>query len=177
MLYTFWHAGLLIGTPALDHPARNPGQRIGAYAPTDHGRTIFPRLTGVLTAGLALQRDLRAAGIDPDAATPDELEAAIRSSPAGRRILDIGRALSEVEVCAPDGRSLAFSSIAFSDVAELRRLARDRERGGGAPGRVPPGAARYIVSATFRDLDAPAPRRAPPLGAWSTPWPATWPPT
>lgn len=167
MEYTFWHAGILIGTSALDHPSRNPGQRGGVFQPTPHGIAIFPRLTGILGAGLALKRQLDARGLSPDDLSPDETATLLETSPAGRKILDLGRALSDVEVHGPDGRRLEFSSIAFTDLAELRTITREIDPGG-ADGMadLPPEAPRYIVSATFRANAAAserdAARRMPP---------------
>lgn len=150
MGYTFWHDGLLIGSSAMDHPTRNPGQRAGAFDPTPHGVRIFPSLTGTLTAMLALGRELEAAGIATDRASPEELEAAMLASPAGRKMLEVGKALSEVEVRNPGGRALRFSSIAFTDIDELRRLGKSRGgRGRASRAEAPPGAPRYLVSATF----------------------------
>jgi hypothetical protein len=151
MAYTFWHAGVLIGESDMDMPSDHPGQRGGVFRPTAYGVEIFPRLSGTLTAMHGIRTHLEAKGIAPEDARGDQLEELFDSTPAGRKFLDIGRMLSEVEVRAPDGRRMEFASIAFSDPREIHRLAKvlavdvDYELED-----LTPDAPSYIVSATFR---------------------------
>ena len=115
MTYTFWHSGILIGESDLEEPSGNPGQRGGTFRPTAYGLEVFPRLSGILSAGHALKTHLDANGLDPDELERDEIDELLENTPAGQQIIDIGRMLSDVEVQAPDGRRLEFASIAFSD--------------------------------------------------------------
>lgn len=168
MAYTFWHSGILIGESDLDESTGHRGQRGGVFRPTAHGLEVFPRLTGILSAGAALKAHLEANGLCPDAMSRDEVEELLDNTPAGQKILDIGRMLSEVEVRASDGRRLEFKSIAFTDLMEMERVARGLDGSNGDAGgltTLPPDAARYFVSATFRDR-APASKRGAHAGAF-----------
>jgi hypothetical protein len=93
-----------------------------------------------------------------------EIDELLDTTPAGEKIVDIGRMLSEVEMRAPDGRRLEFKSIAFSDPSELQRLIREMQLGGADDlTDLRPEAPRYIVSATLTD-DAPASGRQSQAG-------------
>jgi hypothetical protein len=152
MAHTFWHSGILIGESDLEESSDYPGQRGGVFRPTAYGLEVFPRLTGILSAGHALKTHLEENGLSPDELEGDAIDELLDTTPAGRKIIDIGRMLSEVEMRAPDGRRLEFASIAFSDLSELQRLVREMQLG---PAHdltdLPPDAPRYIVSATLRD--------------------------
>ena len=121
MTYTFWHSGILIGESDLEESSQHPRQRGGVFRPTAYGLEIFPRLTGILSAGYALKTHLDSNGLSPDDMEPEEIEELLDTTPAGEKIIDIGRMLSDVEMRAPDGRRLEFASIAFSDLAERAR--------------------------------------------------------
>jgi len=97
-----------------------------------------------------VERALGPAELVVNAAGVLVLGAFLDTTAAGRKIIDIGRMLSEVEMRAPDGRRLEFASIAFSDLAELQRLVREMEVGAVHDlTDLPPDAPRYIVSATL----------------------------
>lgn len=152
MPYTFWYSGILIGDADLDESSVNPRQHGGTFRPTGYGLELFPRLTGILTAGHALKAYLEANGLDPETMDKREIEEIVDSTPAGQKILDIGRTLSEVEMRAPDGAKLEFESIAFTDLLELRSLARELDVDSAEEfAELPPDVSRYIVSATLRD--------------------------
>jgi hypothetical protein len=71
---------------------------------------------------------------------------------AGRKIIDIGRTLCDVELHGPNGSRLEFASIAFTDLVELQTLARELQTDGADDlAELPPDAPRYVVSATLRD--------------------------
>ena len=162
MTYTFWHAGVLIGKSDLERASGNPRQHGGVFHPTAYGLEVFPRLSGILSAGHALKADLEAAGAEPDHMSPDEIGDYLETSDPGRRILEIGRMLSEVEMRGPDGRRVEFASIAFSDLLELSRVARSLQLDGATNlEHLPPEAPRYIVSATFRSDPRAASRGSP----------------
>lgn len=152
MSYSFWHCGVLIGESDLDDRGNRPRQLSGVFRPTSYGIDVFPRLTGILTAGHALKEHLDANGLVTEEMEENEIEQVLDTTPAGRKIIDIGRALSEVEVRAPDGRPLEFASIAFIDLTELKALA---SKLGDAvsvdPDEWPTDTPRYTVSATFTD--------------------------
>ena len=159
MTYTFWHCGVLIGESDLEDGSDNPRQRGGVFWPTPHGLKVFPRLTGILTAGHALKSYLDANGLSEDQMERADVEKLLETTPAGRKIIDIGRMLSDVEMRSPDGKRLEFASIAFSDLMELQRLSQELDlETTDDLDEPPPGAPRYIVSATLR-YDVPAPRR------------------
>ena len=122
MTYTFWHSGILIGESDLEEKSDNPRQRGGVFRPTAYGLEVFPRISGILSAGHALKTHLEAKGLSPDEMDGDEIEDLLDNTPAGRKVIDIGRMLSEVEMHGPDGRNLEFASIQFSDMLELERL-------------------------------------------------------
>src|SRR5690349_14234515 len=102
MRYTFYHAGVLIGESKLED-ARSKRQRAGVFHPTAYGLDIFPRLTGILSAGHALETHLRENGLSLDHMERAEVEHLFDTNPAGQKIIDIGRMLSEVEIQAPNG--------------------------------------------------------------------------
>jgi hypothetical protein len=152
MTYTFWHSGILIGESDLEEARDHPRHRGGIFRPTAYGLEIFPRLSGILSAGHALKAHLEANGLDPEALEQHEIDDLLDTTPAGQKVLDIGRTLSEVEMRAPDGTRLEFASIAFSDLSELQRLVRELELGADSDlSDLPPDAPQYVVSATLRD--------------------------
>jgi len=152
MTYTFWHSGILIGESDLEESADNHRQVGGVFRPTAYGLEVFPRLTGILSAGHALKTHLDANGLSPDEMEPYEIENLLDTTPAGQKIIDIGRTLSDVEIRAPNGLRMEFASIAFIDQEELRRVIREMQLSE-ARELVDPllDAPRYIVSATLRD--------------------------
>ena len=159
MSYTFYHCGVLVGKSDLEGASSNPRQRGGVFWPTTHGLQVFPRLSGMLTAAHALKTHLDANGLSPDEMHKGDVEELLETTPAGQRIIDIGRMLSDVEMRAPDGRRLEFASIAFSDPMEIQRLARSLRVGGADDlPELPADAPRYIVSVTLRH-ETPAPAR------------------
>jgi hypothetical protein len=112
---------------------------------------IFPRLTGILSAGAELQAYFESRGVTPEELTRAEVEELLDATPAGRKIIDIGRMLSEVEIRTPNGRSVEFASIAFIDEMETLRVGRElMGSAGNEISLVPSGAPRYAVSATLR---------------------------
>jgi hypothetical protein len=156
MTYTFWHSGVFIGDSELEEPSDTPGQRAGMFHPTPYGLEIFPQLSGILSVGHALKMHLDANGLDAEEMDKDQVIELLDKTPAGQKLIDLGRMLTEVEMHGPDGKPLAFRSIAFSDLLELKRLARELDTGleenlaeaelNGGP--------RYIVSATLQDDSA-----------------------
>ena len=66
MTHTFWYSGILIGESDFEDLADDPRRMSGTFRPTAYGEEIFPRLTGVLSAGHALKSLLDAKGLDPD---------------------------------------------------------------------------------------------------------------
>lgn len=163
MSYSFWHCGVLIGESDLDDPGNRPRQLSGVFRPTSYGIDVFPRLTGILTAGHALKEHLDVNGLVAEDMEKSEIEQVLDTTPAGRKIIDIGRALSEVEVRAPDGRPMEFASIAFIDLMELKAFA--SKLGDAVPAEPndwPTDSPRYTVSATF--IDPPRAKTVPHAG-------------
>ena len=155
MTYTFWHSGVLIGDSELDETSDNPGQRAGMFHPTPYGLEIFPRLSGILSVGHALKMQLDANGLSAEEMDRHQVIDLLENTPAGEKLLDLGRMLSEVEMRGPDGKRLAFKSIGFSDLLELKRLARELDTGlADNLAEMDVDGPRYIVSATFGDDSA-----------------------
>ena len=151
MPYTFYHAGVLIGKSKLEERSGNPRQRGGLFWPTPHGLELFPRLSGILTAGCALKAHMDALGLHEDDMDSDEIVEMLDSTPAGQKFLDIGRTISEVEVRSPDGRRLEFASIAFTDMNEILSITPDEAPDGvGKRVELPADGPRFFVSATFK---------------------------
>ena len=151
MTYTFWYSGILIGESDFEEPSEGGRRLSGAFRPTSYGEEIFPRLTGVLSAGHALKSFLDGKGLDPDEMDADQVDELFETSEAAQKIVDIGRAISEVETRAPDGRRLEFASIAFIDTLEIPLLLRELT---GQTDDVPENALdgpRYVVCGTLLD--------------------------
>lgn len=157
MRHSLWYCGVLIGEAKMQKNPAAPRQLVGEFRPTAYGRELLPRLTGVLSAAAALKDDMAARGITEESVTdpatgPDLIE----SMPGGRKMVDIGRTLSEVRLRDPSGVELEFKTIAFLDLGELESLARKLgtkgpfAKGEGGPHQ----RARLLVSAT---LAPPAP--------------------
>jgi hypothetical protein len=153
MAYTFWHAGILIGDSDFEERTDSPRQRGGVFRPTAHGLALFPYLSGMLSVAHEFKLHLDSINRSPEDLDDEEIREIFESTPLGKKVLDIGRTLSEVELRRPDGRVQHVVSIAFSDLHEMKRLARDQAL---APSdaevttEAPADAPRYMVSATFR---------------------------
>lgn len=161
MPYTFYHAGILIGESKLeDVTENNRRQRAGVFRATAYGMDIFPRLTGILSAGFAFEKYLEANGLSVDDMERGEVERLLDTTPAGQKIIDVGRMLSEVEVRTPNGARQEFESIAFIDKLEWKRVAQLSNDPAAEGEELPPGMPRYVVSATFRKPSAVPERHA-----------------
>jgi len=150
MPYTFYHAGVLIGESNLEE-VTSKRQRAGVFRPTAYGLDIFPRLTGILSAGHELETHLRENGLSLDDMERTEIEQLFDANPAGQKIIDIGRMLSEVEIRAPNGERREFKQIAFIDQLEWTRVG-TLLSDPAAKVEVeewPPGVPRYVVSVTL----------------------------
>jgi hypothetical protein len=151
MSYTFYHCGVVIGHSDLEGASPHPRQYGGVFWPTSYGLQLFPRLAGMLSATHALRTHLEAKGLCVDRADHRVIDELLETTPAGRKIRDIGRMVIDVEMRAPDNRRVEFASIAFSEPAEIKRLA--LELGVDAASDLPdlsPDAPGHIVSVTLR---------------------------
>jgi hypothetical protein len=156
MAYTFWHGGILIGESELAPDPNEARHLVGIFSPTAYGLELFPRLIGMFSAAYQLKTYLEDNGLDPEEMEKETVERVLDTTPAGQKIIDIGRALSDVEMRAPDGKRLEFTSIGFSDVMELRSLLHDMKlESAHNLDDLPADAPRYIVSATVRDGSSP----------------------
>ena len=149
MAYTIWHAGVYIGESDFEEGGGSPRQRGGVFRPTAHGLALFPYLSGMLAVANEFKLHLDSINRSADDLSDEEIREIFDTTPLGKKVLDIGRTLSEVEVRSPEGHRKEFASIAFSDLHEMKRLARDPNA---APSEeeAPPDGPRYMVSATFR---------------------------
>src|SRR5678815_4536973 len=111
MAHTFWHSGILIGESDLEESSHHPRQCGGVFRPTAYGLEILPRLTGFLSAGHALKTHLEANGLSAEEMRDAEIDDFLDATPAGKKLIDIGRTLADVEMRAPDGERLEFASI------------------------------------------------------------------
>ena len=164
MPYTFYHAGVLIGESKLED-VRSKRQRAGVFRPTPYGLDIFPRLTGILSAGHALETHLRENGLSLDDMERAEIDHLFDTNPAGQKIIDIGRMLSEVEIQAPNGDRKDFKQIAFIDQLEWKRVGK-MLKDPAAKVEVedwPAGVPRYIVSVTLRHTSSFSSRDRKPI--------------
>jgi len=150
MPYTFYHAGVLIGESNLEDVA-SKRQRAGVFRPTAYGMDIFPRLTGILSAGHALETHPREQGLSVDDMERAEIERLFDTTPAGQKIIDVGRMLSEVEIQAPNGARKEFEQIAFIDQLEWKRVGKLLNDPAAEVEEWPPGVPRYVVSVTLRN--------------------------
>ena len=160
MPYTLWHCGVLLGASELQLNPERPRQMVGAFAPTAYGRELLPRLTGVLTAAAELKDELESRGVPEQEIQTGAVAELTGATAAEKKLVDIGRALSDVQLRAPNGASLAFVTIAFLDRTELHRLARKLHCDAAAATleTVPAGEQRFLVSVTL----SPRGRAAPP---------------
>jgi len=158
MAYTLWHRGVLIGETEFEdseHAAQGNGRihLAGAFCPTPYGRTLLPRLCGILTAASELKEEMARRGIDADEADGEQIEDLFETTAAGAHIVDIGRVLTEVELRYPGGTRLIVASMGFMDLAELASLSRKRDgREMSDTPLLPPGAPEFLVSVTLRGL-------------------------
>jgi hypothetical protein len=156
-VFTLYHLGQEVGSTDFAHAGSAPNQRLGAFLPTPYGTAFLPRITGLLEAGLELKLAMEREGIDPDA-DPDAITSALETLPEGRRLLDVGRATTELELRNEHGVRVPFSSLAISDVREMMALARrDGREAPALPDDL--GEWSYLISATF------APARVPDVAA------------
>ena len=151
MPYTFYHSGIFIGESNLEDVTDNRRrQRAGVFRATAYGMDIFPRLTGILSAGHAFQQYLAENGLSVDDLERAEIERLFDTTPAGQKIIDVGRMLSEVEIRDPDGARREFESIAFIDQLEWKRVGQLLRDPAAELEELPAGMPRYVVSTTFR---------------------------
>ena len=163
MTYTFWHSGILIGESDLEGARDDTRLRVGIFRPTPYGIEIFPRLAGILSVAHALKVQRDAEGQCSDAMKAGELEGFLNATQVGETLAGIGRMLIDVEVRGPDGGRLECAALTFSDLEELKRVARELDvDAAGDLADLPSDAPRYIVSATFHDKPAASSGRGSP---------------
>ena len=159
MTYTLWHCGVLMGETDFEdeqheHAASTPEDLhlAGIFRPTEHGRTLLPRLCGIMTAAADMKDELTRRGLDADDVPPEVLMDLFETTPYGAHIIDIGRVLSDVELRDPNGATLVFSSMGFMDLAELTSLCLRLGINRVTPTELPTRAPEIVVSVTLRAL-------------------------
>ncbi len=151
MTYTFYHCGIVIGHSDLEAPSSHPTLHGGVFWPTTYGLQLFPRLAGMLSATHALRTHIEANDLCPDAVDESVIDESLETTPAGRKILGLGRTLIDVEMRAPDNGRVEFAWVAFSEPAEIKRLAHElRIDAADDLPDLPPDAPRHIVSVMLR---------------------------
>jgi hypothetical protein len=148
MTYTFRHAGTLMGDASMQKSPTNRWQRAGIFKPNAYGLELLPRLTCLLTASYELKQALVERGLPPDDLRQPEALELIETTSGGRKMIDVGRVLSKIEVRDPDGHPVRIASIAFSDIRELQSLTRLMKIDNQEILQVPAEESRYIVSFT-----------------------------
>lgn len=111
-----------MGESDLSGKTFDPRHKSGDFHPTPYGRTLLPRVTGVLSAEMALVKHTESEIPNWRQLSPETLEPLLRESEAGRALTDAGRVLKEVQVRGPDGKPVEFGMIAFCDIDEFRRV-------------------------------------------------------
>jgi hypothetical protein len=151
MPYTFYHCGIVIGHSDLEAPSSHPRLHGGVFWPTTYGLQLFPRLTGMLSAMHALRTHIQANDLCPDEVDQGVIDEVLETTPAGRKILGLGRTVVDVEMRAPDNRRVELASVTFTEPAEIKRLARELgiDAAGDLPD-LPPDAPQHIVSVMLR---------------------------
>ena len=148
MKYSLWHCGVLMGNAHMRKSAERPRQVYGPFRPTAYGRTLLPQLTGVLSAGAALKQELSAKGMSEDSlADASAVEDFLETSPAGQRMLDVGRIIADIELRDPAGVAAPFETIGFLDLAGLRSWS--GHPSAPVPGGLASGDSHVLVSATL----------------------------
>lgn len=152
-MFTLFHCGQVVGTTDFAHAGPAPHQRLGQFQPTEYGLTVLPRITGLLEAAFGLKRALERDGIDPEG-DPDVITEALERLPEGQRVIDVGRAISELELRNEHGHVITFASLAISDVKEMLALARGPDEANEGPDESREetddlGDWQYLISATF----------------------------
>jgi hypothetical protein len=151
MPYTFYHCGIVIGHSDLEASSSHPRLRGGVFWPTTYGLQLFPRLAGMLSATHALRTHIETNDLSPDEVDERVIDELLETTPAGQKILGLGRTVVDVEMRAPDNRRVEFASIAFSEPAEIKRLAHElRIDAASDLPDLPPDAPRHIVSVMLR---------------------------
>jgi hypothetical protein len=151
MPYTFYHCGIVIGHSDLEAPSAHPGLHGGVFWPTTYGLQLFPRLAGMLSATHALRTHIETNDLSPDEVDERVIDELLETTPAGQKILGLGRTVVDVEMRAPDNRRVEFASVTFSEPAEIKRLARELgiDDASDLPD-LPPDAPQHIVSVMLR---------------------------
>ena len=155
MTYTLWHCGVLIGETDFEGQGQpqHPRHLAGIFRPTSYGRDVFPKLTGFMSAASELKDAMKARGLSEESMETEDVVDFFETTAAGRKMVDIGRELSQVELRDPSGARLEFTSIAFIDLTELTALARKLELDSTVStlDSLPPEAPQLVVSATLRE--------------------------
>jgi hypothetical protein len=151
MPYTFYHCGIVIGHSDLEASSSHPRLRGGVFWPTTYGLQLFPRLAGMLSATHALRTHIETNDLSPDEVDERVIDELLETTPAGQKILGLGRTVVDVEMRAPDNRRVEFASVTFSEPAEIKRLARELgiDDASDLPD-LPPDAPQHIVSVMLR---------------------------
>lgn len=165
MPYTVLLQGCLLGETEFEQQGPSPRQRMGLFWPTKRGVEMLPALTGFLSTMLRLKQTIEGRGLSPDDMDPDDIADLLENTPAGQGVVEYAKALEALVVRDPRGRRLTFTSIAVSDLRELKRLgdeldvaaARDLPDDDPAlrrptDGQVEP-ESPYVISATFAAED------------------------
>lgn len=147
MTYTLWHSGIRIGETMFEQT--HGRQKLGVFRPTTYGLEIFPRLSGVLSAASRLKEEMSERGLS-EADAIENVGELIETTEGGRAMIELGRTLIDVELHDPKGKRLEFTSIAFSDLVELRSLCRKLGTGSVPDdAEIPADGPRYLVSVTL----------------------------
>jgi hypothetical protein len=120
--YTLSLDGRVVGETEFEHAGPDPGQRVGIFQPTEHGLEVLSRLTGLLSAAVGLKQAMERRGISHEDADADAVMELLENTAEGQRVVEHAKALDALELRDHSGHRVQFTSIAVSDLRELRRL-------------------------------------------------------
>jgi hypothetical protein len=167
MTYKLLLRGRVIGETDLDYAGPGRTQRLALFRPTSEGQQQLPRITGLLSATLALKQALARRGLEADDMQADAVLDVLENTSEGRRVMEVAKALDGLELRDERGARLEFTSIAVSDLDEIQQLSRALETRRSPPDwSAAPKSHRYLISATLTEDVAsrlPPPRRAETL--------------
>ncbi|HEY8175943.1 MAG TPA: hypothetical protein VIF32_09640 [Gemmatimonadaceae bacterium] len=168
MAYTLSLHGRPIGETDFEQSGVGPRQRFGMLRPSEYGLEVLPRLTGFLTAASALKQAIEQRGVDPEDMSADAVIEVLEHSTEGQRMIEVVKALDALELRDSTGARVQFTSIAVSDLRELKRLSAELRVDVALP--EDDATPVYAISATFGEREEWFSRDRHRTIPWLRPW-------
>lgn len=152
MTFTVWMHDRLIGETDFEL-APIGERRAGVFRPTQYGLSVLPGITCMFPALLELHAVCRRHGINPDddALTPDHPDLDfVSATPAGQRVIEAARYISQVELRDRTGRILPWEALMISDADEIANAVAHIEPDEVEAVERPASPMRYFISATIK---------------------------